>query len=402
VIAPALVLALLALAAPGGEPSDRVLLKSGKELLGRVLFQDATTLVLRQDGRDTELELASIARVESRRANLATLLENAARSDLGRVEELELLAAQAEEMGLPGEAQVFWWRLLRLDPEHAGARRALGHEQRGGGWSVPHGRRRVDEARRVALARDWGTAWELASFHYRLRTNLPLERALELLLDLERVYAAFYAEIGAELRLHDVTRPLSVHVHATRVSYPETANDWGSYDSGADVVHVNAAERLDCGVLAHELVHQLLYVTAFRERGASTGTLPGWLDEGLAEYLGAGVSCWPAPHEPGRLRLDHFRAQAGAARPLDLTRVLTLSADDYYASSDRDLKYAQSYTLVQFLLHGDDGRHRAGFLDFLRQVYAGKGSSTDLKRALDTDWRTLERAWTAHVKRQVG
>ncbi|HEX6884073.1 MAG TPA: DUF1570 domain-containing protein [Planctomycetota bacterium] len=398
--ATSLLLTLL-LAAPGGEPSDRVLLKNGKELLGRVLFQDATTLVLRQDGRDTELELGAIARVESRRANLATLLENAARADLGDVEELELLAAQAEEMGLPGEAQVFWWRLLRLDPERQDARRSLGHEKRGGGWTLPLGRRQVDEARRVALARDWGTAWELASFHYRLRTNLPLERALELLLDLERVYAAFQALIGAELRLFDVTRPLSVHVHATRASYPETANEGGMYDSGADIVHVNAAERLDCGVLAHELVHQLLYVTVFRERGASAGTLPGWMDEGLAEYVGSTVSCWPAPHEPGRVRKDYFRLQADAPRPLDLTRVLSLAADDYYASTDRDLKYAQSYTLVHFLLHGDGGRHRAGFLAFLRQVYAGKGSSTDLKRALDTDWRTLEKAWLAYVRQQA-
>jgi hypothetical protein len=297
---------------------------------------------------------------------------------------------------------VFWWRLVLLDPEREDARRALGHEKRGGGWGLPLDRRKVDEARRFELAKDWGTAWELASFHYRLKTNLPLAVGLDALLDLERLYRAFYALFGAELGLYDVTRPLAVHLHADQASYPETANEWGSYDTGEDVVHVNARAGLDYPTLAHELTHQLLYDTAFRERGAGSGTLPAWLDEGLADYVAGSVERAPGVvFEPGRPRDDHFRVQARAKRPLDLTRVLALSSGDYFASSDRTLKYAQSYTLVHFLLHGSEGRHRAGFLEFLRAVYAGKGSATDLKKALDVEWRTLEKDWLAYVERRA-
>jgi hypothetical protein len=392
----------LALAVIGsGEREDRVVLVNGKELRGRVLFQDDTTVVLRQGGRDTELARAEIQLLDTRLADLAVLLDNAERADLGRARDLELLAAQAEEMGLPGEAQVFWWRLVRLDPSREDARRALGHERRGAGWSLPLGRRRVDESRRHELARDWGTGWEFASLHYRLRTNLPLDVALDVLLDLERVYAAFLALFGAELRLHDVTRPLSVHLHADSASYPETANEFGTYDVAADVVHVNAAAGLDFTVLAHELTHQLLYDTAFREREGSSGCLPGWLDEGLADYVAAGVTGFPGVEfEPGRKHAQYFDVHARTQRPLDLARVLTLSQGDYFASTERLQKYAQSYTLVHYLLHGDGARHHAGFTAFLRAVYAGKGSSTDLRKALGVDWRELERGWSRHAGRE--
>jgi hypothetical protein len=392
--------ALCALAGLCAASNDRVLLKSGKELVGRLLYLDEATLVLRQDKRDTTLARADVERVEARLTNLVTLLENAERADLAKAEVLELLAAQAEEMGLSGEAQVFWWRLVRLDPGHRAARAALGHEARGSGWSVPLGNRRVDEARRFELARDWGSAWELTSLHYRLRTNLALEAALAVLLDLERIYLGFYALFGADLRLFDVTNPLAVHLHAERSSYPESANEWGSYDTEADVVHVNAAAGLDYPTLAHELVHQLLYDTAFRERGQGSGSVPAWLDEGLADYVAGCIARAPQVlFEAGRVRTEHVRTHAQAKRALDLTRVLSLSHGDYQASSERLLKYAQSYTLVHFLVHGGQGRYRAGLTDFLRKVYEGKGSSTDLKKALGVEWRELEREWQAYVSR---
>ena len=37
-------------------------------------------------------------------------------------------------------------------------------------------------------------------------------------------------------------------------------------------------------------------------------------------------------------------------------------------------------------------------MEFLRQIYAGKGSATDLKRCLDVDWRSLEKEWHAHAR----
>jgi hypothetical protein len=393
----ALLLLALCSGAAGGE-GDEVVLKSGKSLRGRVVFEDESVLILRQESRDTPIERAEIERVESRRSNLGVLLDNAARAELGDVGELELLAAQAEEMGLPGEAQVFWWRALLVDREHAAARAALGHVKRAGEWVIPVRGRMVDWDKRFQLARDWGTAWELASLHYRLRSNLPLEACLDALLDLERLYRAFYELLGAELRLYEVCRPMSVNLHADRASYPETAGEAGRYDPGTDRVLVDASRGLLFTTLAHEATHQLLQDTVFRERSGE-GEIPPWLNEGLAEYVAASVAHAPnLVFEPGRLEPRHFRAHAQSKDPFDVTRVLSFSTGDFDASSQRELKYAQAYTLVHFLLHGAEGRHRAGFLDFLRAVYAGKGSPTDLKRCLRLEWRELERAWHAYAR----
>jgi hypothetical protein len=387
----------LLLACAGGE-GDLVVLKNGKSLQGRVVFQDSAAVVLRQEKRDTRIEKDAVARVQSRAHELDVLLHNASKARLGDVRELELLVSQAEEVGLPGEAAVFWWRMLLLDRDNEVARLALGHKRRGGEWLIPLGARAFDWDKRLALARDWGSAWELASLHYRLRSNLPLEANLDILLDLERLYRAFFELFGAELQLYDVCRPMPVELHADASSYPDSGREFGYYDPSTDVVQVDCSQTLVFQTLAHEATHQLLYDTAFRERNGS-GEIPPWVNEGLAEYVAGAVARTPnLLFQPGRPLAGHFRAHTQAKDPFDLTRVLAFASEDYDVSSDRTLKYAQSYTLVHFLLHGAEGAHRAAFFEYLREVYAGKGSSTDLKRCLRRDWRTLEKAWHDHAR----
>lgn len=393
---------LLALALLLGGREDRVVLQGGKEQSGRVVYEDEHRVVLRRGKRDATFRREEVQRVESRWKDLGTLLDNDLAADPSDPEALELLIAQAQECGLEGEARALCWRsLLRTGPEAEGSEPlhlALGHVKRARGWAVPMGNRTLDWDKRFQMASDWGAAWELESLHYRLRSNLPLETVVELLLDLERIQRAFYGMFGTALELFDVCDPMDVQVHGDSASYPEVANEAGRYDPAIDEVHVNASGALVFETLAHEATHQLLQNTAFLEKGHE-GEIPPWVNEGLAEYVAAGVVRAPRlVYEPGRPMARHFRAHAQAKDPIDLTRVLSLSTGDYDASSDRALKYAQSYTLVHFLLHGEEGRWRDGFLEYLRTVYRGKGSSTDLKRCLDVDWRVLEKAWTAYVR----
>jgi hypothetical protein len=149
-------------------------------------------------------------------------------------------------------------------------------------------------------------------------------------------------------------------------------------------------------------VHQLLWASGAGQR-AGRAEVPGWLDEGLAVYLAAG-----ARGEPGKLSVapggtvpDMFREHAGAKKPFDLSRVLAFGSDDFAASSDLSLKYAQSYTLVHFLLHGDGEKHRPGFFDFLRGCWNGKSSMTDFKRAIGVREADLERAWSAYAAQKA-
>jgi len=389
---------LFCILALGGGETDLVVLKSGKELRGRIVFEDQSTVVLRQDARDTSLEREEVERVESRVHNLGALLDNDAKwrpLDMG---ELELLAAQAKEMNLTGEAEIYAWsRLLRqrdLEPAHL----VLGHKKRGKSWVLPLDGRWVDWDKRVELAKDWGSAWQLTSLHYELRSNLPLQTSLDALLDIERLYRAFFEVFGAELSLYDVCKPMHVHLHADAASYPEVGTEDGLYEADTDTLRVKADKGLPFWVVAHELTHQLLQDTAVREK-SDGDSLPPWLNEGLADYMAACVQhTAPLVFVAGAPEATRFQAHASAKDPFDLTRVLSFSSGDYFSTSDRLLKYAQSYTLVHFLLHGREGRYRAAFFEYLREVYRGKGSSTDLKSALGVDWRQLEKEWIAHVR----
>ena len=58
---------------------------------------------------------------------------------------------------------------------------------------------------------------------------------------------------------------------------------------------------------------------------------------------------------------------------------------------------AQSYTLVQFLLHGEGGDLRPGLGAYLRGAFTGKSGLSNLEKALGVDSKELERRWRAHV-----
>lgn len=389
--------------ASGDPAGDRVELKDGTKVAGRVVYEDDARIVVRAGSRDRELERKNVAVCESRlgfhREFLERWIDTVERDD-GWLFDLLAFARRCE---LEDDARLLAWWILARSPENGEAHGALGHERRGETWHARDGGRLVpwpDLAKRRAA---WGDAWQLTSRHYRVRTNLRLGDATDLVFGLECAHAAFYALLGRDLQLNDTTEPLVAHVHADRKSFPEmTGTNGAYYEYGSRILHVDASSGFDFGLVVHEACHQLLDATMRGTRGARPD-VPGWLDEGLAEFLRAG---WRG--EISRWRFDpalgfghHFRAQADAQKPFDLPRVLTFDASDFQASTRQDLKYAQAYTLVHWALRSNDGKRAPSFTRFLRGAYVGRGSSTDFKSAMGLDERALEKDWTEHVRKHA-
>ena len=145
----------------------------------------------------------------------------------------------------------------------------------------------------------------------------------------------------------------------------------------------------------------MLYNTVVRTRKAHHD-LPVWLDEGYAEvfridHLGVPGNPMGRPdwRDPG----PYQRLARGADR-YALERVIRLARNDF-ASEGQELAHAHAYTLVRFLLEGESGRWREGFLDFLRGVRAGRAEADDLELALGVTIAELESAWLAHVDAAV-
>ena len=84
-----------------------------------------------------------------------------------------------------------------------------------------------------------------------------------------------------------------------------------------------------------------------------------------------------------------------------MQRVLNYQKSDYFASTDQDLKYAQSYGLVYYLLHSGDDELRDGMNRFLSSVFERKGSSSHFKDAMSIrDWDDFEKGWVAYLQEQ--
>ncbi len=392
--------AFLPLALGDGRSGDYVELRNGSRLAGRVVYEDETRVMLREGSRLREIDRRDVKSVVSRAAN--------AREALGRWLDLKPKDPHAlldivrfcERMDLTEDACAFARAALVANPADADAHETLGHERRSDGWAERVGTRWVPCEELESLRANWKTAWELASSHYRLRTNLDMATAIGAVLDLECFYRSFFDRFGRELTLHEVLAPMDAQVHATRESYPiALVNRIAYYDPSLATVIVDASNGLERGMLIHEATHQILRSTVDRTRGVSSD-IPAWLDEGLAEYMRA---CMTGPS--GRLRFDdklvleaHFKEQANAKDPYDLARLLTFDTGEFHTESKSDLRYAQAYTLVQFCLHGEGGQHRGHFFDFVRGAYKSQGSPTHFKAAMEIDGDAFENAWTTYVR----
>ncbi len=166
-----------------------------------------------------------------------------------------------------------------------------------------------------------------------------------------------------------------------------TPRDHGNY-----IAIDGNATRDATAIVYHEYVH---YFVANNLRG-----LPLWFEEGLAELYSS-------------FRSKGDKVQFGFPDPIHLVLLSNssfipldelLTADhhsDLYNERDRkSMFYAESWTLVHYLLVDSDER-RAQTLAFLDLVRAGLPVTQALTRALDTDIESLERELRLYSQRLV-
>lgn len=401
----AFALALLAAALPAAPASqddgpDHVILKNGRRVDGRVVYEDDRELVLRRNARETRYQLKELQSFESVVRNLGELLRRLreVRPEDGPLQVL-MLADWAAGSGLPGEARLLYYRVLELDPENRPAHIALGHREEDGVWRWPLDRKWFRRDDLFVERLDWRHAWEVSTTHYDIRSNAELEQIVTIALDLERFYAGFYRTFG-ELELREPWERLGVRLHADSRSYPEIGDDRPAYFVPAENrLYVNLATHSPSHSMFHEATHQLLYATA--EQGPrARGEIPPWLGEGLAEFMATSVRKERGETflDLGRPAFHHFREQVASTKPYRLGRVLQFGVGDFLASSHSQLKYAQCYTLVDFALQADGGEHRDGFMDFMEEVYRGRGSAKQFLRSLGLREDDCEERWKAHVE----
>lgn len=371
-------------------------------------------------------------------------------------------ALRAAKARSPSAAEILLLEALRADPDHAEIRAVLGHTPYRGRWRtaweqqqiaagrVEHpkfgwlrathveeyeqGRRwwsptgsktagnwvSADEERRLRGMRS--LPWETETEHYRVRSHVSLERAVEIAQELERLYDAwthlfirYWAPTQRPEDLFQKPRPVlnkSKHqvVHfADKAQYVrELANSalgdvsisTGVYFSGDETAYFFEGTEYLPITLLHEGTHQLFSEVVPRARALGKRN-DFWEKRRANFWVVEGIACWmeslsfgPDAALVGGFATERFRAARYRALEektylptarLTAHNMLSLLRDPRIAPL-----YSQSLGLATFCMQAEGGKHREPFVDYLTAVYTGQDQPESLSRLLDRPFERLD------------
>ena len=133
-------------------------------------------------------------------------------------------------------------------------------------------------------------------------------------------------------------------------------------------------------VMAHETAHLVVYLATINGYGI---VLPNWLNEGLATYA------------EGELRSDMASALNSAVKLGRLDSVQSLSSSFPAQGASAILAYAESYSLVEYLLENHGGREN--MLELLGAIRAGSGYEEALQGVYGLSTSQLDSQWKRYL-----
>ncbi len=134
------------------------------------------------------------------------------------------------------------------------------------------------------------------------------------------------------------------------------------------------------GAMAHEMAHLVVHQVTMNGYGVS---LPTWLDEGLAMY------------SEGPLASSFASVLDSAVRAKTLDSVQSLSSSFPTDTNAAYLAYAESYSLVDYLLERHGGQQK--MLAFLAAFQGGSGHEEALQAAYGLSSATLDAQWKSYL-----
>ena len=205
--------------------------------------------------------------------------------------------------------------------------------------------------------------------------------AQELMATTQQALARLAADTGAYLE-----KPVELYIYASArdlqgaMIYPR---EWtgGVAFTRYSVISIGIApDKLYWGkkAIAHELAHLVIHQMTFNPYG----DLPTWLDEGLAMYA------------EGALESVHTSSLSKAIAEGSLISVRSLSSPFSAYAEEAALSYAQSHSLVDFLISGYGADEMLQLLNTFKQ-----GSSYDeaLAKVYGFDMDGLDTLWRDYV-----
>jgi len=149
--------------------------------------------------------------------------------------------------------------------------------------------------------------------------------------------------------------------------------------------------------LRHEGFHQFMYTHISRQT-------PPWIDEGLAEYFEHAMDEW-GNFSPELIPKHHIRVLRKAIKNntlIPLIDLLTMNRVKWNSQlSSRVLannQYAQSWSVVYFLLHGDDSKNRDYLDRYITAIKEKKAGKSGFEYTFGSDIEEFVQSWLSYVK----
>jgi len=148
----------------------------------------------------------------------------------------------------------------------------------------------------------------------------------------------------------------------------------GLFNGSALVVHVpDHVNARVWHVLQHEGFHQFAAAVIGGDR-------PVWVNEGLAEYFGEAIFTgdgFVAGIIP-QWRLERIRKELPTGKFKSIEQMMQLSLDEWNSKLSV-ANYDQGWSMVHFLIHGEDGKYRGAFGNFMIELSRNQSWATAWK-----------------------
>ena len=264
--------------------------------------------------------------------------------------------------GLPPGADLsYWWSIED----------ASGHEA-----DTPIRTLSFDDGRhewRKSQSTSFNLYWYKGDSHFVQRLVEAGEEALSLLED----------DIGAKPE-----RTIEVYVYGNTTAlqdsliYPDEWTGGVAFTEYGIVALGISSEQLGWGegAMAHEMAHLVVHQVTMNGYGI---VLPNWLDEGLAMYA------------EGELSSDLASRLSKAVKLGGLDSVQTLSSSFPADTAGATLAYAESYSLVEYLLENKGGREN--MLELLGAIRGGSGYEEALVEVYALSIGQLDFQWKQYL-----
>jgi hypothetical protein len=293
-----------------------------------------------------------------------------------------------------------------------------------------------------AIRRDWARKWEIYTEHFRIYTNVPLDEAISFGRKLEQLHELFFSLMAdvidpdrlplaqrfkkpglkPTLPTPNTRRYYQVYYFATREEYAQYLSpiqgagaklSLGTYVprkeskefGGISYFFNDVGGQLDVtSTLYHEASHQLLFESAGPDNYVkNTGNY--WVFEGLGTYF---ETLQVEPDGSVRIggmvgpRIAQARKRLIAEHEfVPIEHLVSMPPARFLEKPQIFLHYAESMALTVFLMQADGGRHREGFLDYVRDAYKGRfrgNSGRTLEDRLGISYPELNKTFLRYLE----